>query len=432
MSRVITRWLERAPRGAFVLYAVVVAFATYFCMYAFRKPFAAGTFEGEFLGSGVALKTAFVISQILGYTLSKYVGIKVVSEIERGRRAIALVGLIVAAELALLAFAILPGPWKALALFANGLPLGMIWGMVVRYLEGRRSSEILLAGLSTSFIVASGAVKDVGRWLISEFAVTESWMPFVTGALFLPGFLLAVWLLDRVPPPTEEDIAERVERPPMNGAQRRAFLGRYAGGLALLFTVYFFLTAYRDFRDNYGVEIFTELGYGSEPAIFTQTELPVAFIVLIALALLNLVKGNRMGLAGAYAIMITGAAMLGGGTWLHERGAIDGATWMVLTGLGSYLVYVPYGSVLFDRLIASTGAAATAVFTIYVADALGYTGSVGVQLYRDLAAGDATRLVFFRGFTYVMSFGAVLLLAGSLVYFMRKTASAAPREGVES
>ena len=102
-------------------------------------------------------------------------------------------------------------------------------------------------------------------------------------------------------------------------------------------------------------------------------------------------------------------------------GSHFGATWMILTGLGSYLVYVPFGSVLFDRLIATTGVAATAVFTIYVADALGYTGSVGVQLYRDLAESDATRLVFFRRFTYLMSVGALALLAFSLAYFLAKT-----------
>ncbi len=95
---------------------------------------------------------------------------------------------------------------------------------------------------------------------------------------------------------------------------------------------------------------------------------------------------------------------------------------MVATGLGSYLVYVPFGSVLFDRLIAATGVAATAVFTIYVADALGYTGSVGVQLYRDLMQSQTTRLAFFHAFTYAMSVGAVVLLAASLLYFVRKTA----------
>ena len=42
----ITRWLERASPAAFSAYAIMAAFCTYFCMYAFRKPFAAGTFEG--------------------------------------------------------------------------------------------------------------------------------------------------------------------------------------------------------------------------------------------------------------------------------------------------------------------------------------------------------------------------------------------------
>lgn len=417
----LTRWLRGAPTAVFVAYAVLASFTTYFAMYAFRKPFAAATYEGTFAGTEVTLKTAFVISQVVGYTLSKYLGIKLVSEVRPERRRWALFALVGAAELALLLFALLPGDWRAIAIFANGLPLGMVWGMVVRYLEGRRTSELLLAGLSTSFIVASGVVKDVGRWLMDAHGVSEGWMPFATGLLFVPVFALAVFLLDQLPPPTAEDVALRVERPAMTGPQRRAFLQRFLGGLVLLFVVYFFLTAYRDFRDNYGVEIFAELGYGEEPTIFTQTELPVAFGVLVALAALNVVKDNRRALAGAYGIMIVGALMLGGGTLLFDARQIDGATWMVLTGLGSYLVYVPFGSVLFDRLIASTGVAATAVFTIYVADALGYTGSIGVQLYRDLASGEATRLAFFHGFTYVMSAGAATLLAASLGYFLVKT-----------
>ena len=60
--------------------------------------------------------------------------------------------------------------------------------------------------------------------------------------------------------------------------------------------------------------------------------------------------------------------------------------------LGAFLVFVPYGSVLFDRIIASTAVVGTAVFTIMVADAVGYTGSIGLQIARDLIYGDATRL----------------------------------------
>ena len=413
--------LERSPRAVFVVYAVVAAFSTYFCMYAFRKPFTAASFEGSsFLGTGLELKTAFVISQIVGYTLSKYAGIKVVSEVTAGRRAWSLLGLVSVAWAALVAFAVLPAAAMSLALFVNGLCLGMIWGLVVRYLEGRRSSELLLAGLSTSFIVASGAVKDVGRWLMRDVGVSEAWMPAAAGAIFFPAFVLSVWLLDQVPEPSESDVQERVERRPMDARERIAFVRNFAVGLVPLFAVYVAATAYRDFRDNYGVEIFARLGYEEQPGLFTQTELPVAFGVLLTLAALNLVRDNRRGLAGAFVVMLAGAAILGGATMLLDAGSIDGLTFMIAVGLGSYLIYVPFNTVLFDRMIAATRVQATAVFAIYVADALGYTGSIATQLYKDFGDPSATRLEFFRGFSYAFAAGGAALLLGSLVYFWRR------------
>lgn len=410
----------RLSRNEFVLvvYAVAASFSTYFCMYAFRKPFAAATYEGQ-LGE-LELKTVYVIAQVLGYTASKYIGIRWVSSITDAKRGRALLALIGAAQLALLAFAFLPASVRPVALFFNGLPLGMVWGLVVRYLEGRRTSELLLAGLSCSFIVASGVVKDIGRALMG-YGVSEAWMPFVVGLIFVIPFAGAVWLLEQLPPPSEADVEARVERRAMTTDERRAFFRRYAGGLLSLFAVYFLLTAYRDFRDNYGIEIFATLGYAEEPAIFTQTELPVAFGVLLALGLLYRIQDNRRALGVTYAIMIIGACTLGIGTWLHDTNQISGATWMVLTGIGSYLIYVPYGSILFDRLVAVTGVAGTAVFAIYVADALGYTGSVGVQLYKDFAQSDVSRAAFFRTFTLAQAAIGIVLLAASGTYFMRTT-----------
>ncbi|HJK95863.1 MAG TPA: DUF5690 family protein, partial [Polyangiaceae bacterium LLY-WYZ-14_1] len=98
---------------------------------------------------------------------------------------------------------------------------------------------------------------------------------------------------------------------------------------------------------------------------------------------------------------------------------LDGVGWMIAIGLGSYLIYVPYGSVLFDRLVATTGVAATAVFTIMVADALGYTGSIAVQLGKDLLATEQTRLEFFVGYTYAVGLGGAALLAGSLGWLLQ-------------
>ena len=66
-----------------------------------------------------------------------------------------------------LLFAIVPPPYNVIFLFTNGLPLGMVWGMVFGYLEGRRFTEVLGAGLSVSFIfsaVQGGAAAVPVRW----------------------------------------------------------------------------------------------------------------------------------------------------------------------------------------------------------------------------------------------------------------------------
>lgn len=420
-SNKLKKWLDEAPRFIFVGYAMAAAFSTYFCMYAFRKPFAAARFEGEyFLGGQVGLKTAFVVSQILGYTLSKYIGIKVCPEVKPHRRAGMLLVLILWALFALLLFAILPPNWKVVALFLNGLPLGMVWGLVVWYLEGRMTSEILLAALACSYIVSSGSVKDVGRYLINQCGVAESVMPFGVGILFLPLFLVSVFLLSHLPPPTLADKTARLQRQTMDGASRWAFIGSLFSGLVLLVAVRLLTTAFRDYRDNYGVELFGELGLGGDPALFSRMELLVALGVLGSLSLLSLIHDNRAGVLGAHLLMIFGLALMGLATFLLDVSYLDGMTWMILVGLGSYMAYVPHDSVVFDRIIASTRVPGTAVFAIYLADAVGYTGSIGLPLLKDLGFAHVNRLTFFRYFTYLVSLAGLGLLVISMVYFYSK------------
>lgn len=417
----LTAWLASAPSGVLTFYAIAASFTTYFCMYAFRKPFAAAEFNGlYFLNTQIELKTALAISQTLGYGLSKYIGIKVCPEVTRAQRARLLVGLILASHVGLLLFAVVPEDWKLLAIFlAAGLPLGMVWGLVVWYLEGRRTSEMLLAGLSCSYIVASGYTKDVGRWLL-RLGVSEDWMPLAAASLFLPVYILAVWMLDQVPQPSREDEEARTVRETMDATHRLAFLNHFLFGMVVLLVAYFFLTAYRDFRDYFQVEILRALivDYEQKQTLIARSETLVAFGVMAALATLALIKDNRWGLIGAFGIMGGGAAIMGLSTLLLDRGQIDGFWWMVLTGLGGYLFYVPFGSVLFDRLIASTHVVGTAVFAIYVFDAAGYTGSIGLMLTKDKYFAEVSKLDFFRGMTYGMSVLGMAALAVSLTYFL--------------
>ena len=414
----VTRWLARASPGLFVAYAGTVAFVTYFAMYSFRKPFAAAHFQDARLWI-LDLKTALVLSQVAGYALSKFLGIKFNSEMPPARRAWALVLLIAWAEVALVVFAVVPPPGKAVALFLNGLPLGTVWGIVFSFLEGRRTSEILGAGLSCAYVVASGAVKSVGAALLHA-GVSESWMPAATGALFLPVFCAAVYGLSLVPPPSPADVAARTEREPMLRGDRHRFLRTYWPGLVLLVVVYVVLTSFRDFRDNFAAEIWTDLGRGGDASVFVVPEILIGLSVLAVLALLYLVRNNRRGLLWTYVIMASGAALMGVSTALFDLGVISPMTWMVLVGLGLYLGYVPYGCVLFDRTIAALRIVATAVFLIYVSDAIAYPGSVAIQLYKAVGQAGISKLTFLRYFAYVTCGVCLVCLAASCRYFLRR------------
>jgi len=417
----VTRWLTNAPAGLLPAYAVTMAFTTYFAMYSFRKPFAAAHYSDQSFWI-LDLKSALIVSQLFGYAMSKFLGIKFNSEMPPQRRAWALVFLIVWAEVALVLFAVLPPQGKVVALFLNGLPLGTVWGVVFSFLEGRRTSEILGAGLSCAYVVASGAVKSIGVVLLQR-GISEAWMPALTGLMFMPVFFAAVYGLSLIPPPSAADVAARTEREPMNAADRRAFMRRFFPGLILLVIVYLFLTSYRDFRDNYAAEIWADLGQDQQAGVFTLTEIPIAMSVMFVLALLYLVKNNKRGLLLTYVIMGTGALMVGAGTLLFDGGMIGPRTWMIVVGLGLYLGYVPYGCVLFDRMIAALGIVATAVFLIYVSDAVAYGGSVGIVLYKVLGQADISKLQFFRYFSYAMSIVCVLFLAISGSYFLRRARS---------
>ena len=414
----------------FAGFAIVAAFSSYFSMYAFRKPFAAGSYADveavNLFGLVVNYKTILIIGQVLGYCTSKFIGIKIISEMPANRRALAIATCIGIAWTALLLFAIVPAPWNILCLTLNGLPLGMVWGLVFGFLEGRKVSEILGVGLSASYILASGVVKSIGKALII-MGVPEFWMPFAVGACFALPMAFFVFLLASLPPPSAEDIAERTERIPMDKASRRAFFMRYLPGILPLTTLYILLTAFRDFRDNFAVEIWEALGFSKteSAALLAGSELPVTVGVLGILAVLMFIRDNRRALLTVHAIMLGGTALIGLSTLAFELQMIGPATWMILIGLGLYAAYVPFGCILFDRLIATVGAMATAGFLIYVTDAFGYLGSVMLMLYKDLGSPDLSWLEFFISASYMTSIVCTSFYFVSLVYFNKIAAKQA-------
>lgn len=418
----LTRWLAGASTPVFMGYAASSAFATYFCMYGFRKSFAAGSYTADFqLGpfGHVDTKIVLIVAQIIGYCLSKFLGIKLVSEMTAAGRKAALIAAIALAEAALVLFAILPPKLAPLCMFLNGLPLGLTWGLVFGFLEGRRSSDGLGAAVCASFIIASGFAKTVGKLLLTA-GVSEAWMPAAAGALFFLPTMLSVGLLAQLPPPTLDDELQRTKREPMDADARRRFALSVAPGLIALVFAYVLLTAYRDFRDNFARELWDALGYVDAASVLTTAELPVAIGALLAVGLVMWVKDNARALLLIHALMVTGALTIGVSTLLYRLGVLGAGAWMVTLGVGLYVGYVPFNCVLFDRLVAALGTRANAGFLIYIADAFGYLGSVALLVYKMFGAPRLSWLAFFESVSLVTAVVSSIAFAFSGLYFAKR------------
>jgi len=396
----------------------LAAFLLYTCVYGFRKTFAVATFDGvDYLG--ISYKVWLVVFQVIGYAMSKFIGIKVIAELKTSTRFAGILIFSAIAGVSWLFFGLVPAPYNIIFLLTNGLPLGMIWGLIFSYLEGRQTTEALGAGLSVSFIFSAGFSKTVGA-IILAWGVSETWMPFVASLIFLPPLFLFLWLLDQVPPPTEADHALRTKRKPMNREERRRFVAMFAPALLVLILAYMMLTAMRDFRDNFSKEIWTTLGYGESPEIFTLTEIPIAILVLLAIGSMMFIKNNKKALFINLWMVFAGFALVGFSTLLYSNHVIDPVLWIVLTGLGLYLGYVPFNCVLFERLIAAFRIPGTVGFVMYLADAFGYLGSVGVLLYKEFVQHNVSWMDFFMTTCFVVSLSGGVLLLISIVYFERK------------
>jgi len=361
-------------------------------MYGFRKPFSAATFQQQSQYLGIGFKSLIVASQLLGYTLSKFIGIKVVSEVGRSGRALMILGLIGLAHIALLLFAITPAPYNAFFLFLNGLPLGIVYGMVLSFLEGRKVSEALIAGLCCSFIFASGFTKTVGRTLL-ENEVSDFWMPFLSGCVFIVPLFLGVWLLTHIPVPCESEAADRTTRTQMDRKSRFAFFKKYWQGITILSVLFVVLTVFRSWRDDFSVELFQEMGYGAQPETFSYSEMIVAIVTTVIAGLTFLIPNHR--LAFLFSLLLSGAGMVAvmGCVWARRAGGLDPFYFMVAGGIAIYIPYVLFHTTLLERMIAVFKEPATMGFLMYIVDSVGYLVYLLLLFTNTIPAGDGGSLL---------------------------------------
>ncbi|MBX3422046.1 MAG: hypothetical protein KF752_10885 [Pirellulaceae bacterium] len=402
-----------------LLLAAAAAFFTYFCMYAFRKPFTAATLDQTTWG-GLGLKSVLVVSQLLGYMLSKFIGIRVVSELPAHRRALGILLLIGIAELALIGFAVLPTSGKIVMMFINGLPLGMVFGLVLGYLEGRRQTEALSAALCASFIVSSGVVKSIGAWIIQDYGISEFVMPALVGLLFTPPLLLSVWLLQKTPPPDQDDQRLRGRRHVMTRRERGEFVRAYLPGLGLLAYVYAVLTMVRTLRDDFAVEIWRDMGVNHTPSIFATTEILVAVVVIVANSLMIWLRSNLAALRVAVGLMTMAFSLTIGAVWLLRHSMVTPLAFMITCGVGLYVPYVAFHTCVFERLIAALKKPANLGFLMYLIDSIGYLGYAALIVWKTSAEPTREILPFFEWTMLWAATSSAFALLAALMYFQIK------------
>jgi MFS family permease len=401
------------------LYAAVVAFLTYASIFSYRKAFTVATFEGITFW-GVKYQTLLIISQGSGYMFSKFYGIRFISELKRLGRWKTSAVLIGAAWFCLLLFGLVPAPWGMLCLFGNGFMLGFMWGIIFSYAEGRKSTDFIGAALAVSFIFAGGLSRSIALWLKNSWQVPEQWLGFGTGLLFAVPLILFMYLMERIPSPDADDIKERTERLPMSKEDRKNFLRDFGAGTVAVVITYLFLTIMREIRDNFMANIWTELGYGQKPAIFTQTETITSLAILAMISLLVVIRKNIRALRLVHIMILAGFLLAGISSALFMTGRMDGAWWMQLVGLGLYMGYIPFNSIFFERLIASFKIAGNVGFLIYLADAYGYLGSITVMLSKEIGKVQLTWTQFYPAAVVIFSVIGVAGTLFSFLYFNRK------------
>lgn len=401
------------------VYAAIVVFLAYTMIFGFRKSFTVATFDGIEVW-GYSYKTILVIAQVLGYMLAKFYGIKYIAELKRSGRGIIILSMAGIAWLSWLGFALVPAPYNIIFLFINGFPLGMLWGVVFSYVEGRRGTDFIGAALAVSFIFASGFVRSAGGWLMLEFGVSEFWVPFFTAFLFAGPLLVFVALMEKIPAPDANDELARMKRASMDKNDRKKFIKQFLPGLIACILIYVFATIFRDIRDNFGAEMWKEMGYFNQPALFSKTETPISIAILILIGSMVMIKNSYKAFMYAHFFIAIGFIIAGLSTFLFLRSFLEPIFWMTLVGLGLYMVYIPFNSVFFERFIATFKFTGNVGFLIYLADSFGYIGSIGVLFSKEIFKIQLSWINFFSNSVIVLSIVGLILTAFSAWYFTRK------------
>jgi hypothetical protein len=244
-------------------------------------------------------------------------------------------------------------------------------------------------------------------------------MPAVAGALFLAPFGIFVGLLARVPPPSGGDVAARNERGPLQAAERRKFLSRYAPGLIPLVIMFLLVTIARSIRADFGPEIWRDLGVTTAPSTFTWSETMIALGVTVVNGAAVLVSNNRRAFFTSLAVCGFGFVVLAASLTALRAGVLGGYAFMVLAGFGLYIPYVAVHTTIFERILAIVPDRGNVGFLLYVADSIGYLAYAGIIIAKPFISSELNFLGLMKTASWVAAVISIVCLAASARFFAK-------------
>lgn len=400
-----------------ILWAGGAALLSYSLVYALRKPYTAAAFEGlTFLGSDY--KVAVTTIQILGYVISKFFGIKLISELKRENRFRFFVASAVMAEAALVGFGLLPMPYNVIAMFVNGLSLGCMWGVIFSFIEGRKVTDILASLLGVSMVFSSGFAKSFGLFAMNDLHIDQFWMPAVIGGCALPVLVFMGYMLKRLPRPTAEDIALRNERVTLDGKGRKALFLKYAPILTLLFFGNFMLLVLRDIKEDFLVNILDMSGQSSW--MFARVDTIVTLVILGIFALFIFFRSNIKAIMGLMALVLAGCLTLTYVSFNYNTLDLQPVTWLFIISLSLYIAYLTFQTIFFDRFIACFRIKGNVGFFIAMIDFIGYIGTVTLLFTKESLNIETDWFALFNHMAcFVGATCTVLFLVAAVLIYKR-------------
>lgn len=369
----------------FILWAGGAALLSYSLVYALRKPYTVAMFEGYEVFD-MDYKVVVTITQIAGYVLSKFLGIKLISELKQEGRLKFILLSVLMAEISLLLFGIIPAPYNIIGMFLNGLSLGCMWGVIFSFLEGRRLTDILASMLGVSMVISSGMAKSVGMYVMNTFQVSEFWMPALIGAVALPFLAILGCVLNRLPQPTAADMACKKKRETLNRQQRRELFLRFMPFLTVIFIANIMLVILRDIKEDFLVNIIDMSGQSSW--LFAQVDSVVTIIILVLFAMMTFVRSNLKALSILLGLIIVGMVVMSVISLGYQQIELSTVSWLFIQSLCLYLGYLAFQTIFFDRFIACFSIRGNVGFFIAMNDFLGYLGTVLVLIYKETCTPD--------------------------------------------